>query len=293
MQTTRPSYVTEKNLKIFIESAIREDVGDGDHSTLASVPKDSIQKARLIVKDDCVLAGIDLAVEIFRYYDKGLKMTLLKNDGEEAKKGDIAFVVEGNAQSILTMERLVLNCMQRMSGIATSSRAISKLVEGTNTKILDTRKTTPNFRMCEKWAVAIGGATNHRYGLFDMVMLKDNHNDYAGGISKSVQATVEYLKKNNKNLKIEVETRNLDEVKEALSTKAVDVIMLDNMSLAEMKEAVDLINGRAKTEASGGITAEGVKEIVAIGVDFISSGAIIYNAPHIDLSLKAINSINK
>lgn len=283
----RPSYVTEENLKIFIESAIREDVGDGDHSTLASVPKDSIQKARLIVKDDCILAGIELAQEIFKFYDKELQISVLKQDGEEAKKGDIALIVEGRAQSILTMERLVLNCMQRMSGIATSSRAISKLVEGTNTKILDTRKTTPNFRMCEKWAVSIGGATNHRYGLFDMIMLKDNHNDYAGGITMSVTATVEYLKKNNKNLQIEVETRNLDEVREALATNAVDVIMLDNMSLAEMKEAVDLIASRAKTEASGGITAESVKEIAAIGVDFISSGAVIYNAPHIDLSLKA------
>lgn len=288
MQKTRPPYVTEENLKIFIESAIKEDVGDGDHSTLASVPKGSIQKAQLIVKDDCVLAGIDLAIEIFRYYDKDLKITVLKNDGDEAAKGEIALTVEGNAQSILTMERLVLNCMQRMSGIATSSRQISSLVEGTATKILDTRKTTPNFRMCEKWAIAIGGATNHRYGLFDMIMLKDNHNDYAGGITKSVGATVEYLKNNNKSLKIEVETRNLEEVKEALSTKAVDIIMLDNMTISEMKEAVELIGSQAKTEASGGITAERVKEISAIGVDFISSGAIIYNAPHIDLSLKAI-----
>lgn len=289
MQKNRPSYVTEENLKIFIESAIREDVGDGDHSTLASVPKDSIQKARLIVKDNCVLAGVDLAVEIFKFYDDDLQISVLINDGEEAKKGDIALIVEGNAQSILTMERLVLNCMQRMSGIATSSRRIAALVEGTNTKILDTRKTTPNFRMCEKWAVAIGGATNHRYGLFDMIMLKDNHNDYAGGITKSVKATVDYLKKNNKSLQIEVETRNLDEVKEALATKAVDIIMLDNMSLKEMKEAVELIGAQAKSEASGGITAERVKEIAQVGVDFISSGAIIYNAPHIDLSLKAIN----
>lgn len=289
MQNNKPPYVTEENLKIFIEAAIREDVGDGDHSTLASVPKDSIQKARLIVKDDCVLAGVDLAQEIFKFYDNELQVSVLINDGDDAKKGDIALIVEGKAQSILTMERLVLNCMQRMSGIATSSRAISELVEGTKTKILDTRKTTPNFRMCEKWAVAIGGATNHRYGLFDMIMLKDNHNDYAGGITKAVGATVEYLKKNNKSLKIEVETRNLDEVKEALSTKAVDIIMLDNMTIAEMKEAVELIGTHAKTEASGGITEERVKEISAIGVDFISSGAIIYNAPHIDLSLKAIN----
>lgn len=249
MQNKRPSYVTDENLRIFIESAIREDVGDGDHSTLASVPKDSIQKARLIVKNDCVLAGVDLAQEIFHHYDKDLKISVFKNDGGEAKKGDIAFIIEGRAQSILTMERLVLNCMQRMSGIATNAREIVALTEGTKTKILDTRKTTPNFRMCEKWAVAIGGATNHRYGLFDMIMLKDNHNDYAGGITKAVTATVEYLKQNNKSLEIEVETRNLEEVKEALATKAVDIIMLDNMSLEEMKVAVDLIGNRAKTEA--------------------------------------------
>lgn len=288
MHKNRPEYVTEENLRLFIESAIREDVGDGDHSTLASVPANSIQKAQLIIKDDCVLAGVDLAQEIFHHYDKDLKIETFKHDGEEAKKGEIAFVVEGKAQSILTMERLVLNCMQRMSGIATNARQIAKLVEGTNTKMLDTRKTTPNFRMCEKWAVHIGGATNHRYGLFDMIMLKDNHNDYAGGITKAVEATVAYLRNQTKYLKIEVETRNLAEVEEALATKAVDIIMLDNMSLEDMKKAVELIDGRAKTEASGGITAESVQEIARIGVDFISSGAIIYNAPHIDLSLKAM-----
>ena len=211
----------------------------------------------------------------------------MKKDGEFVKKGDIAFEVVGSARSILTMERFVLNCMQRMSGIATYAHDTVKLVEGTNTKILDTRKTTPNFRMCEKWAVYIGGAQNHRFGLYDMIMLKDNHNDYAGGITASVTSTVKYLKEKGKEMMIDVETRNLEEVKEALATNAVDIIMLDNMSLDEMAEAVKLIGGKVKTEASGGITKEAVKAIAAVGVDYISSGAIIYAAPVKDMSLKA------
>jgi len=283
----RPTYVTEERLHHFISEAIKEDIGDGDHSTLASVPAGLQQKARLLIKDDCILAGIDLAQDIFHHYDKDLKIEVLKNDGEAVKKGDIAFIVSGSARSILSMERLVLNCMQRMSGIATYAHDTVKLVEGTNTKILDTRKTTPNFRMCEKWAVYIGGAQNHRYGLYDMIMLKDNHNDYAGGITQAVTSTIEYLKQNNKSLKIEVETRNIEEVKEALATNAVDIIMLDNMSLAQMKEAVSLINGKAKTEASGGITKDSVRAIAESGVDYISSGAIIYAAPTKDMSLKA------
>lgn len=283
----RPVYVTDDNLYHFISEAIREDIGDGDHSTLASVPADLKQKARLLVKDDCILAGVELAQEIFHHYDKDLQIEVFKNDGDRVKKGDVAFVVSGSARSILTMERLVLNCMQRMSGIATCANESVQLVEGTRTKILDTRKTTPNFRMCEKWAVYIGGARNHRYGLYDMIMLKDNHNDYAGGISKAVRSTVQYLKENKKDLKLEVETRNLDEVKEALSTKAVDIIMLDNMSLDDMAAAVKLIDGAAKTEASGGITADTIAAIARTGVDYISSGAIIYNAPVKDMSLKA------
>ncbi|MDU1905682.1 MAG: carboxylating nicotinate-nucleotide diphosphorylase [Dysgonomonas sp.] len=283
----RPIYVTEERLQHFISEAIKEDIGDGDHSTLASVPENLQQKARLLIKDDCILAGVDLAQAIFHHYDKNLKIEVLKNDGETVKKGDIAFVVSGSARSILSMERLVLNCMQRMSGIATYAHDTVRLVEGIATKILDTRKTTPNFRMCEKWAVYIGGAQNHRYGLYDMIMLKDNHNDYAGGITQSVASTVEYLKQNKKSLKIEVETRNIEEVKEALATNAVDIIMLDNMSLEQMKEAVSLINGKAKTEASGGITKDSVRAIAETGVDYISSGAIIYAAPTKDMSLKA------
>lgn len=283
----RPSYVTDDRLYSFINAAIKEDIGDGDHSTLASVPADLSRRARLLVKNDCILAGVDLAQEIFHYYDKSLKIEVLKNDGDNVKEGDIAFIVSGSARSILTMERLVLNCMQRMSGIATYTREMVDLLADTNTRILDTRKTSPIFRMCEKWAVYIGGGQNHRYGLFDMIMLKDNHNDYAGNITKSVEATVKYLAETGKNLKIEVETRNLEEVKEALATKAVDIIMLDNMSLYEMTAAVQLINGATKVEASGGITKETVHDIAKTGVDYISSGAIIYDAPNIDLSLKA------
>lgn len=283
----KPAYVTEEGLHHFISEAIKEDIGDGDHSTLASVPEGLQQKARLLIKDDCILAGIELAQKIFHHYDKDLKIEVLKNDGDKVSKGDIAFIVSGSARSILTIERLVLNCMQRMSGIATQAYEAARLVEGTKTKILDTRKTTPNFRMCEKWAVYIGGAQNHRYGLYDMIMLKDNHNDYAGGITKSVASTVEYLKQNGKSLKIEVETRNMEEVKEALSTNAVDIIMLDNMSVEEMSAAVKLIGGKAKTEASGGITKDSVRSIAETGVDYISSGAIIYSAPIKDMSLKA------
>lgn len=284
----RPDYVTPERLKHFITEAFKEDVGDGDHSTLGSVPADLLDDAQLLVKEDCVLAGIDLAVEIFKHFDSNLAIEILMNDGDTAKVGDVALRVKGSARSILTSERLVLNCMQRMSGIATYAREMVERVEGTHVKILDTRKTTPNFRMCEKWAVAIGGAQNHRYGLYDMVMLKDNHNDYAGGITKAVNSVKNYLNQNHKDLKIEVETRNLDEVKEALSTDLVDVIMLDNMNLEQMKEAVLFINGKCKTEASGGITLETIRAVAETGVDYISSGAIIHSAPNKDLSLKAI-----
>lgn len=286
----RPDYVTEERLKHFISEAFKEDIGDGDHSTLGSVPADLMDDAQLIVKEDCVLAGIELAKEIFHFFDPHLEVETLLNDGDEAKVGDIAFRVRGSARSILTSERLVLNCMQRMSGIATLAREMVRKVEGTDVKILDTRKTTPNFRMCEKWAVAIGGAHNHRYGLYDMVMLKDNHNDYAGGITKSVKSVKNYLEQIGKSLKIEVETRNLDEVREALSTGSVDIIMLDNMNLEEMREAVKIIGDQCETEASGGITIETIRAVAETGVNYISSGAIIHSAPNKDLSLKAIDS---
>jgi len=283
----RPNYVTQEKIHRFIEQAIKEDIGDGDHSTLACVPENLQKRAHLLIKEDCILAGVDMAKETFNYFDKNLQLEIFKNDGDVVKKGDIAFNVVGSARSILTMERFVLNCMQRMSGIATSANELVKLVADTKAEILDTRKTTPNFRMYEKWAVYIGGAHNHRYGLFDMIMLKDNHNDFAGGITNSVASAVKYLKEKGKDLQIEVETRNLEEVKEALATNAVDVIMLDNMPIAQLREAVKLIDGRVKIEASGGITKNSIKEVAATGVDYISSGAIIYNAPVKDMSLKA------
>lgn len=284
----RPEYVTDQRLRHFISEAFKEDVGDGDHSTLGSVPEHLQEEAELLVKEDCVLAGVELAIEIFKFFDPKLQIEVFMQDGQQARKGDIAMKVKGSARSILTSERLVLNCMQRMSGIATLSNQMVKAVEGTNVRILDTRKTTPNFRMCEKWAVYIGGAFNHRYGLYDMVMLKDNHNDYAGGITQAVESVSKYLDHYYTHLKIEVETRNLDEVKEALATNLVDVIMLDNMSYDEMREAVKFINGRCKTEASGGITLETIRKVAETGVDYISSGAIIHSASNKDLSLKAV-----
>lgn len=284
----RPEYVTDQRLRHFISEAFKEDVGDGDHSTLGSVPEHLQEEAELLVKEDCVLAGVELAIEIFKFFDPKLQIEVFMQDGQQALKGDIAMKVKGSARSILTSERLVLNCMQRMSGIATLAHQMVKAVEGTGVRILDTRKTTPNFRMCEKWAVYIGGAYNHRYGLYDMVMLKDNHNDYAGGITQAVESVSKYLDHYYTHLKIEVETRNLDEVKEALATNLVDVIMLDNMSYDEMREAVKFINGRCKTEASGGITLETIRKVAETGVDYISSGAIIHSASNKDLSLKAV-----
>lgn len=283
----RPNYVTQQALQQFITQALAEDLGNGDHSSLASIPSTLQHRARLIIKEDCVLAGIALAQEIFYHYDKNLQLDILKQDGDWVTKGTVALVVSGKAQAILATERLVLNCLQRMSGIATQARQMATLLAHTKTKILDTRKTTPNFRLCEKWAVYIGGGQNHRFGLYDMIMLKDNHIDYAGGITQAVAATVAYLKANKLDLKIEVETRHIAEVQEALNTGHVDVIMLDNMSINEMKQAVAFIDGRIPTEASGTITKATLQEVAATGVDFISSGSIIYGALLKDMSLKA------
>ena len=282
-----PNYITHEKLQQFIRQAFLEDVGDGDHSTLASVPYEAIQEAELKVKDNGIIAGIELAKIIFDTFDPSIVMETYKNDGDKVQFGDVAFKIKGSSQSILTCERLVLNCMQRMSGIATYAHEMMELVKGTNTKILDTRKTTPNFRMMEKWAVKIGGAENHRFGLYDMVMLKDNHVDFSGSITNAVEKTKDYLTKHHLHLKIEVETRNMHEVKEALAAN-VDFIMLDTFDLETMKEAVLYINGQTKTEASGGITKESVRAIAETGVDFISSGAIIHSAKNFDLSLKAI-----
>lgn len=283
----RPAYVTKDALKTFIKNALEEDIREGDHSTLATIPKDLQQKARLLIKEDCILAGVEMAEIIFNTFDKNLKVEVFIKDGEMAKAGDVAFFVTGNARSILSTERFVLNCMQRMSGIATLTHDWDSRLLGTKTKLLDTRKTTPNFRICEKWAVAIGGGTNHRYGLYDMIMLKDNHIDYNGSITNAVKMAQEYIKKNKKKLKIEVETRTLLEVEEAIKAGA-DRIMLDNMDTQTMKKAVHLINGKCESEASGGITRDMLKNIANTGVDYISAGALTHSASNIDLSLKAV-----
>ena len=283
----KPPYITKEALKTFIKNALEEDIQDGDHSTLSTIPKDLQQKAKLLVKEDCILAGVEMAEIIFKTFDKNLTVETFIKDGDSAKVGDIAFYVTGSARSILSTERLVLNCMQRMSGIATLTHDWDSRLLGTKTKLLDTRKTTPNFRICEKWAVAIGGGTNHRYGLYDMIMLKDNHIDYNGSITNAVKMAQDYIKKNKKKLKIEVETRNLLEVEEAIKSGA-DRIMLDNMDVQTMKRAVKLINGKAETEASGGITREMLKNVASTGVDYISAGALTHSAANIDLSLKAV-----
>ncbi|WMN12289.1 carboxylating nicotinate-nucleotide diphosphorylase [Marivirga salinae] len=282
-------YLTKENIQGFIQSALAEDIREGDHSSLASIPAGTQNTAQLIIKGDGILAGMEMAEHIFKAVDENLKIEFFKKDGDKVKAGEIGLKVHGSAVSILSAERLVLNCLQRMSGIATYTHNLNELIRHTSAKLLDTRKTTPNFRIAEKWAVAIGGGQNHRFGLFDMVMLKDNHNDFAGGITKAVQSTREYLKQNNLSLRIEVETRNLDEVKEALAVGGVDVIMLDNMEVPEMKAAVELINGKCETEASGGITEETIKPIAETGVDYISVGALTHSYKSLDMSLKAVS----
>ena len=283
----KPAYITDDFLRRFIGAALAEDVGDGDHSTLAAIPADAQSSAQLLVKDQGILAGCELARDIFRHGDPNLKVQILIPDGGPIKHGDIALTVSGSSRSILTMERLVLNCMQRMSAIATKTRHYASLIEGTRAQLLDTRKTTPNFRLPEKWAVLIGGGRNHRIGLFDMVMLKDNHIDMAGGISAAINRTKEYLRANGKTLPVEIETRNLSEVQQVLKTGGVDIIMLDNMDLSTLREAVKLIDGKYKTEASGGVTEETIRDIAACGVDYISVGALTPAVKSLDLSLKA------
>lgn len=280
--------MSEQAIDKFITEALQEDVGDGDHSSLAAIPAESKSKAQLLIKDDGIIAGIALAEKIFDKFDNTLVVNTLIRDGESVKKGDVGFTVEGSARSILTCERLVLNCMQRMSGIATYTDEMTTLIKGTTAKLLDTRKTTPNFRIAEKWAVAIGGGTNHRFGLYDMVMLKDNHIDFAGGIEKAIKATKKYLADTGRNLKIEVETRNLQEVEEVVKTGGIDIIMLDNMIPSVMKDAIRIIDGKYQTEASGGITERNIREVAECGVDFISVGALTHSVKSLDISLKAI-----
>jgi nicotinate-nucleotide pyrophosphorylase (carboxylating) len=261
----------QNELQLIIQNAIREDVGDGDHSSLACIPNSAEGKAKLLVKDTGIIAGVEFAKMIFNYVDSNLKLDIQIQDGAPVIYGDVVFVVSGSSQSILKAERLVLNSMQRMSAIATKTKSYADLLEGTNSKILDTRKTTPGFRACEKWAVKIGGGENHRFALYDMIMLKDNHNDFAGGITNAIQKTKEYLIQNNKDLKIIVEARNLDEVKEILDNEGVYRILLDNFNFETTKEAVALIGNKCQTESSGNINENTIRSYAECGVNYISS----------------------
>ncbi len=278
----------EKELELIISNAIREDVGDGDHSSLACIPKEAKGKAKLLVKEAGIIAGVEMAKRIFSYVDSALKVETLINDGETVKYGDVVFYVEGSSQSILKSERLVLNVMQRMSAIATKTKEFAKLLEGTKTNILDTRKTTPGIRAIEKWAVKIGGGENHRFALYDMIMLKDNHIDFAGGISKAIEKTKNYLKLNNLDLKIIVEARSIEEIKEILEHEGIHRILIDNFNFEETRKAVMLIGSKCQTESSGGINLESVKKYAECGVDYVSSGALTHSVYNMDLSLKAV-----
>jgi nicotinate-nucleotide pyrophosphorylase (carboxylating) len=277
----------QTELDLIISNAIREDVGDGDHSSLACIPIEATGKAKLLVKDNGIIAGVQFAKQVFNYVDANLKVETFINDGEKVNFGDIVFHVSGSSQSILKAERLVLNSMQRMSAIATKTNSYVQLLEGTDTKVLDTRKTTPGFRACEKWAVKIGGGENHRFALYDMIMLKDNHNDFAGGITNAINKTKEYLKANNKDLKIIVEARNLDEIKEILSNDGVYRILIDNFNFEDTKTAVQLIDTKCLTESSGNINEKTIRQYADCGVNYISSGALTHSVYNMDLSLKA------
>ncbi|MDR0572538.1 MAG: carboxylating nicotinate-nucleotide diphosphorylase [Tannerella sp.] len=271
-----------------ITLALAEDTGDGDHTTLCCIPPEATGKSRLIIKENGILAGVEMAKRIFCYFDASMIMKIFIPDGAEVKKGDIAFTIEGKIQSILQTERLVLNVMQRMSGIATTTRRYVKALEGTNTRVLDTRKTTPGMRILEKEAVRIGGGVNHRIGLFDMILLKDNHVDFAGGIKQAITRARNYLKEKDKNLKIEIEVRNFDELEEVLQTGGVDRIMLDNFNTDDTREAIRRIAGRYETESSGGIAFDTLRSYAECGVDFISVGALTHSVKSLDMSLKAV-----
>ena len=278
----------EKELEIIIKNAIREDVGDGDHSSLACIPEAAKGKAKLLVKADGVIAGVEFAKQVFKYVDSNLKVETLIEDGCKVNYGDIVFYVEGSSQSILNSERLVLNAMQRMSAIATKTKSFADLLHGSKTKILDTRKTTPGIRALEKWAVKIGGGENHRFALYDMIMLKDNHIDFAGGITKAITKTKKYLKDTHRDLKIIVEARNLDEIEEILKTDGVYRILIDNFNYDDTRKAVAMIGNQCFTESSGGINEDTLRAYADCGVDFISSGALTHSVYNMDLSLKAI-----
>jgi len=279
----------DKEIDLIIANAIREDVGAGDHSSLACIPEDAEGAAQLLVKDQGVIAGVDFARQVFEFVDAGLEVDVKIEDGSRVAYGDVALIVKGSSQSILKAERLVLNAMQRMSAIATKTAIYVEKLEGTGTKILDTRKTTPGIRALEKWAVKIGGGENHRFALYDMIMLKDNHIDFCGGIGKAIETTKAYLSDSNLDLKIIVEARNLEEIKEILQHKGVHRILIDNFNFEDTRKAVQLIGDQCQTESSGGITLETLRPYAECGVDYISSGALTHSVHNMDLSLKALS----
>lgn len=272
-----------------IALSFAEDIGDGDHTTLSCIPGTAMGKSRLIIKEEGIIAGVEMAREIFHRFDPEMKMEVYINDGAHVKPGDVAFVVEGKVQSLLQTERLMLNVMQRMSGIATITNEYVKLLEGTKCRVLDTRKTTPGMRLMEKDAVRIGGGCNHRIGLFDMILLKDNHIDFAGGIPQAVSRAQEYCKAKGKNLKIEVEVRNFDELNQVLALEGVDRVMLDNFSVENTRKAVEIVGGRLEVESSGGITFDTIRSYAECGVDFVSVGALTHSVKSLDMSFKAVN----
>ncbi|HYK76268.1 MAG TPA: carboxylating nicotinate-nucleotide diphosphorylase [Daejeonella sp.] len=280
--------LNKKLIKDFIQQALMEDVGEGDHTSLSTIPEGKQGEAQLLIKDEGILAGIAVAKEIFHYIDPKLKLEVLLEDGTQVRNGDIAFYVSGSIHSILVAERLVLNTMQRMSGIASTTHHVVQLLKDTHTRVLDTRKTTPGLRYLEKLAVKIGGGENHRFGLYDMILIKDNHVDYAGGIAKAINAARQYLDEKALKIPIEVEVRNLAEIKEVMQTEGVDRILLDNFSFEQLKEAIKFINGKYITEASGGITEENVLDYANCGVDFVSMGMLTHSVKSLDMSLKAI-----
>lgn len=280
-------HTTEELNEALINLSFAEDIGDGDHTTLCCIPEEAEGKSRLIVKEDGVLAGVRVAKMVFEHFDPELKMKVFINDGTRVKKGDVAFEVTGKVRSLLQTERLMLNIMQRMSGIATMTSKYMDVLKGTNTHVLDTRKTTPGMRMLEKEAVRIGGGMNHRIGLFDMILLKDNHVDFAGGIVQAIDRCHEYLKKNGLNLKIEIEVRNFDELQQVLDHGGIDRIMLDNFSIENTRKAVEMINHLYETESSGGITIDTIRDYAECGVDFVSVGALTHSVKGLDMSFKA------
>lgn len=288
MTGSLPSYITTEAISVFISNALAEDIGEGDHTTLATIPATANGQVRLLVKDDGIIAGVQLAEWIYRHVDPAIRFESKVSEGMHVRQGDIVFAAKGNARNLLSTERLILNSMQRMSGIATTTRRLANMLKGTKARLMDTRKTTPNFRMMEKWAVQIGGGLNHRFGLFDKFMIKDNHVDLAGGVANALRKAQAYRTQKGKKLEIEIEARTLAEVEETLRAGGADIILLDNMPVAMLKEAVALIRGVCRTEASGGISEENLRAIGETGVDYISMGALTHSVRSLDLSLKVV-----